>query len=77
MSTLWAQAQYTTLLLYMSLSESDSKLYTNFECCEGEPKHLLNTIYKTKQFMLTNYFSKKILLNLENGANRNLGHVIF
>ena len=46
--------KYPTPVPWISLSESDSKLYTTFEICEGENhKHLKNTlIYKAKQFML-------------------------
>ena len=50
--------KYITPLPYTCLSESVSKLYTNFEFCEGKNhKHLKNTlIYKAKQFMLTKLF---------------------
>ena len=53
--------KYTTPLPCIGLSESDSKLYTNFEFCEGKNhKHLKNTlIYKAKQFMLTIVFQEK------------------
>ena len=53
--------KYTTLSPYIDLSESDSKLYTNFEFFEGNNyKHLKNTlIYKAKQFMLTIIFSRR------------------
>ena len=52
---------YTTLLLCIGLSESDSKLHTNFEFCEGKyHKHLKSVlIYKVKQFMMTNNQKKK------------------
>ena len=52
--------KYTTPLPCISLSESDSKLYTNFEFCEGtNSKHLKNTlIYKAKQFMFTKSVSR-------------------
>ena len=63
--------KYTTPLSCKGLSESDSKLYTNFEFGEGKNhKRLKNTlIYKTKQFLLTICFLKKNLHILENGAN--------
>jgi hypothetical protein len=46
-----SNVKYTTSLHCRSLSESDSKLYTNFEFCEGKNrKHLENTlIYKAKK----------------------------
>jgi hypothetical protein len=56
--------KYTTPLPCIGLSESDSKLYTNFEFCEGKNhRHLKNTlIYKTKEFMLPICFSRKIYI---------------
>ena len=52
--------KYKTPLSYIGLCKSDSKLYTNFEFCEGEKhKHLKNAlIYKAKKFMLTIVFEK-------------------
>ena len=46
--------KYTSALPCIGLSESEPKLYTNSEFCEGNKhKHLKNTlIYTTKQFML-------------------------
>jgi hypothetical protein len=43
--------KYITPLPYIGLSESDSKLYIDFEFCEGKNhKHLKNTlIYKDRQ----------------------------
>jgi hypothetical protein len=54
--------EYTTPLACIGVSESDSKLFTNFEFCEGENyTHLENTLmYKAKQFMLTNYLTRKV-----------------
>ena len=48
-------------LACIGLSESDSKLYPNFEFCEGKNHKLLkNTlIYKIKKFMLTKKKKKK------------------
>jgi hypothetical protein len=45
----------------IGLNESDSKLYIDFEVCEGKShKQLKNIlIYKAKQFMLTKQFWKK------------------
>jgi hypothetical protein len=42
--------KYTTPLPCIGLMEGDSKLYTNFEFCEGKnDEHLKNTlIYKAK-----------------------------
>ena len=43
------------------LSESDSKLYTNLDCCEEKNhKHSKNMLmYKAKQFFLTKKFKNK------------------
>ena len=56
----------------LELSESDSKLYTNFNFCEEKTidiKKIL--IYKAIQFMMTKKrkISKKSSLNLENDAS--------
>ena len=47
--------KYTPPIPFISLRESDSKLYINFEFCEGKNrKNLRDTlIYETKQFLLT------------------------
>ena len=53
--------KYTTPLPYIGLSESDSKLYANFEFCE-KYKHLENILIpKIKQFMLTIFFEEKYI----------------
>ena len=60
--------QCTTPLPCIGLSESDSKLYTNFNFCEGKNhKQLKNTlIYKAKQFVLTTnkiiFFKRKVYI---------------
>ena len=57
--------KYTTSLPCIDLSESDSKLYTNFEFCKGKNhKHSKkNTLmYKVNKFMLTTWFSRKIYI---------------
>ena len=66
--------KYPTPLLYVS--ESDSKLYIDFEFCGGKYyKHLKSTlIYKVKKFMLTKslffqkftYFTRECLNFAEN-----------
>ena len=62
--------KYTTPSSCMSLRESDSKLYNNFEFYEGKyQKHLENTlIYKAKNFF-DNLFLKKSLHILEDNAS--------
>ena len=62
---------WTTLDPCSCLSESDPKLYTDFQFHEIEiHKHLENIwIYKVKQFMLTkNNFKQRISI-LEDGAS--------
>ena len=61
----------TTPLPCISLSESDLKLYTNFEFCEGKYyKHLRNTlICKAKYFMVINFFSRKVYIYFEDNAS--------
>ena len=56
--------KWTTLDPWRSLSESDSKQFTNFEFCEKKNhKHFKNTlIYKAKNFMLTKKISKKFYI---------------
>ena len=67
MKTLGASTvKWTTLDPYWGLSESDPKIYTNFEFYEIEiHKHLENTcIYKAKQFMFKkNNFKQRVYLN--------------
>ena len=55
--------KYTTSSPCIGLIESDSK-YTNFEFSEGKNhEQLKNTlIYKAKQFMLTNFSSRKVYI---------------
>ena len=63
--------KWTTLDPCSGLSESDPKLYTNFEFYEIEiHKHLENIWnYKAKQFMFTkNNFKQRICI-LEDGAS--------
>ena len=62
--------KYTIPLSCRGLSESNSKLYTNFEICGGKNhKHLKNTlIYNAKKFMLTTKFKKSLQI-LEDGAS--------
>ena len=59
-----------TPLPYIDLNESNSKLYTKYEFCEGNNlKHLKNTlIYKAKQFIFDKKI-KKYLLILENNES--------
>ena len=66
-----SMVKYTTPLSSINLNESDSKLYTNFEFCEGKKhKRLENTlIYKAKQFMLTKKISRKVYIFLEDNAS--------
>ena len=40
--------EWTTLVPCKGLSESDSKLYTNFEFCEKNHKHLWKAYWCTK-----------------------------
>ena len=56
--------KWTTLDPCSGLSESDPKLYTNFEFYEVEVhKHLENIlIYKAKQFMFTKTISNNVYL---------------
>jgi hypothetical protein len=64
--------KYITPLLYIGSSESDSKIYINFEFCEEiGHKHLKSTlVYKSKQFMLINFFARKVyILLFEDGAS--------
>jgi hypothetical protein len=54
--------KWTTLEPCIGLSESNSKLYTNFEICEDKIHKQLKkniVIYKAKQFLLTNFFQEK------------------
>ena len=53
--------KWTTHVLCTSSSESDSKLYTNFELCEKKNHEDLKStlIYKAKQFMLDVSFPNK------------------
>ena len=53
--------KHTTPLPCIDLSGSDSKLYNDFEFCEGKNhKHLKNTlVYKGEQFILTKRFQEK------------------
>ena len=48
-----SMVKYTIALLCIGSSESDLKLYNNFEFCEGKVhKHLRKkSIYKAKQFL--------------------------
>ena len=64
----WTQARSSGQLQY--LSETNSKLYTNFEFCEGKNhKHFKNTlIYKAKQKILTKKFKKNLHI-LKDGAS--------
>ena len=59
--------KYTTPLPCISISESVSKSYTNFEFFEGKNhEHFKNTlIYKAKQKMLTSVFSRKVYIFLK------------
>jgi hypothetical protein len=52
-------------------NESNSKLYTNFEFCEGKNhRHFKNIpIYKAKPIMMTKKNSKKIMRIFEGGAS--------
>jgi hypothetical protein len=54
-----------------SLSESDPKLYTNFEFHEIEiHRHLENIwIYKAERFMFTNFNFKQRICILQDGAS--------
>jgi hypothetical protein len=65
--TCTSMVKYTTSLPCIGLRESGSKPYTNFDFCEGKNhKHLNITLhYKAKQFMLTNYFSRKVYIFLK------------
>jgi hypothetical protein len=66
-----SMVKYTTPLSSINLNESDTKLYTNFEFCEGKNhKQLKNTlIYKAKQFTLTRRISRKAYIFLEDNAS--------
>ena len=59
--TCTSMGKYTTSLSCICLSESGSKLYINFEFCEGKNHKKLKSIliYKAKQFMLTLYSQEK------------------
>ena len=61
--------KYTTPLPCTSLSESDTKPYSDFEIFEGKNhRHLKNTlIYKANQIRLTIFFEKSLRI-LEYGA---------
>jgi hypothetical protein len=63
--------KWTALDPCLVFSESDIKLYTNFEFCEGKNHiHFKNTpIYKAKQTMTTTKNSKKNLHILEDGTS--------
>ena len=63
--------KWTTFDPCSGLSESDLKLYTNFEFYEVEiHKHLENIcIYKAKQYMFTNFFFKQCISILEDSAS--------
>ena len=63
--------KWTALDPCSGLSESDPKLYTNFEFYEIEiHEHLENIwIYKAKRFMFTNLFFKQHVCILEDGAS--------
>ena len=51
------------------LSESDSKLYTNFEFCEERNHRHFSKYWSTKPSNLWNVFFKKSLHILEDGAS--------
>ena len=53
-----SMVKWTTHVLCIGLTKSDSKLYINFEFCEAKNhKYFKNTlIYKAKKFMLTSCF---------------------
>jgi hypothetical protein len=63
--------KWTALDPCSSLSESDPRLYTNFEFYETEfHKHLESIwIYKAKRFMFTKYNFKQRVCTLEEGAS--------
>ena len=66
-----SMVKYTTSLTYIGFSGIDSKLYTNFEFCEGKNhKHLKNTlIYKRQTIYVAKLNFKKSIHNLEDGAS--------
>ena len=65
-----AQVKYTTLSPCTCLSESDLKLYNNFESClRKNHRHFKNTlINKAKQFMLIKIINPSLPI-LEDGAS--------
>jgi hypothetical protein len=65
---------YCTGVIFLSFfffGDGDSKLYTDFEFCEGKNhRHFENMlIYKAKQIMMTKINSKKSLHVLEDDAS--------
>ena len=56
--------KYTTPLSCMSLSESDSKLYNNFELCEGKNHKHSETILIHKAKIFFNKLFLKISLHV-------------
>ena len=65
------QVKYTTSLPCIGLSESDLRLYPNFEFCEGKNhKHLENTFdVQSQAIYVDNKKFKKSLHILEDGVS--------
>ncbi len=61
--------KYTAILPWIGLSESDSKLYTNLEICEGKNhKHLRNHVDLQSQAMYVNH-KKQQKINIKNSKD--------